>query len=213
MDVIKEYFPDLVRGLLTTLHLTFNGFAIGSVLGVAVAILRVSPIRPMRTFASLYTSLMINSPLLFLVFFLFYGLPKLGFLPNNFMTASIAVGIYLAAYIAEALRSGFNTVSNGQAEAARALGLSFQQVLGSVVLPQAIRSSVGPLAILLNATYRNVAVAGIIGVFELVKTGSNAGENSRQYPFFIAMFLTFAALAAITGLSAGWLEKKVAIRR
>jgi glutamate transport system permease protein len=214
VDVIQKYFPALLRGFLTTLHLTLNGFLIGVVIGIVIAVLRVSPIRPMRLFATAYTSLMVYSPLLFLVFFMFYGIPKLGFLPNNFMTASLAVGIYLGAYIAEALRSGFNSVSNGQAEAARALGLSFGQVLGSVVLPQAVRSSVGPLSILLNATYRNVAVAGIIGVNELVKVGSDSGEESaRQYPFFIASFLTFAALSAITGLGAGWLEKRVAIKR
>ncbi len=214
MDIIQKYFPALLRGFFTTLHLTFNGFVIGALIGIVIAVLRVSPIRPMRLFAAAYTSLMVYSPLVFLVFFLFYGIPKLGFLPNNFMTASIAVGIYLGGYIAEALRAGFNAVPNGQAEAARAIGLSFPQVLGSVVLPQAIRSAVGPLAILLNATFRNVAVAGIIGVNELVKVGSDAGEESaRQYPFFIASLLTFAALSIITGGSAAWLEKKVAVKR
>jgi glutamate transport system permease protein len=214
MDVISKYSPALWRGFLTTLHLTANGFLIGALIGVVIAILRVSPIRPMRSFASGYTKLMIYSPLLFLVFFAFYGIPKLGFLPNNFMTASLAVGVYLGAYIAEALRAGFNTVSNGQAEAARALGFSFRQVLGSVILPQAVRSSIGPLAVLLNATYRNVAVAGIIGVNELVKVGSDSGdESARQYPFFVASFLTFAGLSVLTGLGAGWLEKKVAIKR
>ncbi len=119
MDVVVDYLPDLLRALRTTLHITVLGFVIGSVIGLVVAVLRVSPIRPMRRVAAAYTALMVNSPLLFIVFLAFYGMPKLGFLINQFRTAALATGLYLGGYIAEALRSGFNTVSNGQAEAAR----------------------------------------------------------------------------------------------
>jgi glutamate transport system permease protein len=214
MDVVVDRLPDLLRALRTTLHITLLGFLIGSVIGLAVAVLRVSPIRPMRRVASAYTSLMVNSPLLFIVFLAFYGTPKLGFLINEFRTAALATGLYLGGYIAEALRAGFNTVSNGQAEAARAIGLSFTQVLRHVVLPQALRSSVGPLGVLLNATYRNVAVAGAIGVNELVKVGRVAGEETaRQYPFYVFMFGAFAVLGLLTGGLANWLDRKVAVRR
>ena len=148
------------------------------------------------------------------MFLAFYGMPKLGILQNNFRTATIIVGLYLGGYIAEAVRAGFNTVSNGQAEAARAIGLTFNQTLASVILPQAIRASVGPLAVLLNATYRNVAVAGIIGVGEVTKAGRDLGdETAKQYPFFVFMFLTFMVLGLATGAFASWLDRRVAIKR
>jgi glutamate transport system permease protein len=214
LDVISDYTRPLLIGLRTTLSMTLLGFALGAVIGLIVAVLRVSPIRPMRFFAAAYTALMVNSPLLFLVYLAFYGTPKLGFLWNQFVTACVATGLYLGGYIAEALRSGFNTVSNGQAEAARAIGLSFTQVLRHVVLPQALRSSVGPLAVIMNATYRNVAVAGAIGVNELVKVGRDAGdETARQYPFFAFMFLTFAVLSLVTGYLANTADRKLAVKR
>jgi glutamate transport system permease protein len=214
MDVVLDYLPKLRSGLWNTLLLTFAGFLLGALIGLVIAVLRVSPIRPMRRFASAYTSLMVNSPLLFLMFILFYGLPKLGFLPDNRQTAIIATGLYLGGYIAEALRSGFNTVPNGQAEAARAIGLTFSQVLRHVVFPQAIRSAVAPLAVILNATYRNVAVAGAIGVNELVKAGRDAGEETaKQYPFFLVMFLAYMVLGFVTAGLSTYLDNKVTVKR
>jgi glutamate transport system permease protein len=214
MDVISDNLPALLRGLRTTLGLTFWGFLLGAIIGTFIAILRVSPIRPMRRFASAYTSLMVNSPLLFLVVLAFYGIPKLGLLIDGFKSAALATGLYLGGYIAEALRSGFNTVPNGQAEAARAVGLTFGQVLWNIVLPQALRSSVAPLAVLLNASYRNVAVAGFIGVNEVVKVGEDVGnETARQQPVFAFLFVVFIVLGLTTGALANWLDKKVEIRR
>ena len=105
-------------------------------------------------------------------------------------------------------------VPHGQVEAARSIGLTFGQILRHVVLPQSFRSSVGPLAVLLNATYRNVAVAGIIGVLEFVKAGRNAGEaTARPFPFFIAQFAVFIVLGLATGFGAQRLNERLAIRR
>lgn len=214
MKVVLDNLPALRDGLVKTLGLTVLGFVIGSIVGTFVVVCRVSPLRPLRALGTVYVSLMVNSPLVFLVYVAFYGIPKLGILVNEFRTAAIAVGLYLGGYIAEALRAGINTVPNGQAEAARSIGLTFGQSLRHVVLPQAIRSSVGPLAVLLNATYRNVAVAGIIGVIEFVKAGRDAGEMTAQvFPFFVAQFLVFLVLGLGTGAAAQWVDRRVAVRR
>lgn len=214
MKIVLDNLSPLLKGIVATLQLTIGGFAIGLVIGTFIAVCRVSPIRPLRAFGSAYTSAMVNSPLVFLVFLGFYGLPKLGLLISNFRTALVAVGLYLGGYIAEALRSGFNTVSNGQAEAARAIGLTFGQTLRHVILPQALRSSVGPLAVLLNANYRNVAVAGIIGVSEVVKANSDLVDSTAQaYPFFIFAFATFMVLGFGTAAISNWIDARVAVKR
>lgn len=214
MKVVLDNLPALRDGLLETLGLTLVGFLLGGVIGTVIAVFRVSPLRPLRALGAAYVALMVNSPLVFLVYVAFYGIPKLGVLVNEFRTAAIAIALYLGGYIAEALRAGMNTVPNGQAEAARSIGLTFGQTLRHVVLPQALRSSVGPLAVLLNATYRNVAVAGIIGVIEFVKAGRDAGEMTAQvFPFFIAQFLVFLVLGLGTGAAAQWIDHRVAVRR
>ena len=214
MKIVFDHWPELWHGLVKTLGLTLFGFMLGTVIGVAVAICRVSPIRPLRGAGALYVMFTVNSPLVFLVYLAFYGAPKLGVLVNEFRTAVIAIGVYLGGYVAETLRSGMMTVSHGQVEAARSIGLTFGQILRHVVLPQSFRSSVGPLAVLLNATYRNVAVAGIIGVLEFVKAGRNAGEaTARPFPFFIAQFAVFIVLGLATGFGAQRLNERLAIRR
>jgi glutamate transport system permease protein len=214
LQIVLDNLPRLLRGLGVTLQLTLGGFAIGMVIGTVVAVFRISPIKPLRILGAGYVAAMVNSPLIFLVFVAFYGVPKLGALLSNFQCALITVGLYLGGYIAEAVRSGFNSVSNGQAEAARAVGLTFGQSLTHVILPQALRSSVGPLAVLLNANFRNVAVAGIIGVAEVVKAGADLGdETAVQYPFFVFSFLAFMMLGFATAAFAGWLDNRVAIKR
>ena len=214
MQIVLDNLPRLLRGLGVTLQLTIGGFLMGLVIGIVIAVFRVSPVRPLRIVGAAYVSTMVNSPLIFLVFLAYYGGPKLGALLTNFQCALVAVGLYLGGYMSEALRSGFNSVSNGQAEAARAIGLTFSQTLGHVILPQALRSSIGPLAVLLNANYRNVAVAGIIGVAEVVKAGSDlSDETAKQYPFFVFSFLVFMVLGFTTAALAGWLDQRVAIKR
>ncbi len=214
MQIVLDNLPRLLRGLGVTLQLTIGGFLIGLVIGTIIAVFRVSPIKPLRVLGAGYVAAMVNSPLIFLVFVAYYGLPKLGALLTNFQCALIAVGLYIGGYVAEAVRSGFNAVSNGQAEAARAIGLTFGQTLTHVILPQALRSSVGPLAVLLNANYRNVAVAGIIGVSEVVKAGSDlSDETAKQYPFFVFSFLAFMVLGFTTAAFAGWLDNRVAVKR
>ncbi len=214
MQIVLDNLPRLLRGLGVTLQLTIGGFLIGLAIGTVIAVFRVSPIKPLRVLGAGYVAAMVNSPLIFLVFVAYYGLPKLGALLTNFQCALVAVGLYLGGYISEALRSGFNAVSNGQAEAARAIGLTFGQTLTHVILPQALRSSVGPLAVLLNANYRNVAVAGVIGVAEVVKAGSDlSDETAKQYPFFVFSFLAFVVLGFTTAALAGWLDDRVAVKR
>ena len=214
MKVVIDHLPELWHGLVKTLGLTTFGFIIGLAVGAVVVVCRVSPLRPLRAVGGVYVGLMVNSPLLFLMVLAFYGIPKLGVLINGFRTAVIVIGLYVGGYVAEALRAGINTVPNGQAEAARSIGLTFFQTLRHIVLPQAVRSSVAPLGVLLNATYRNVAVAGAIGVIEFVKSGRDISEQTAQgIPFFIAQFAVFAALGLATGWITQQLDHRVAVKR
>ncbi|MFB4414188.1 ABC transporter permease subunit, partial [Pantoea sp. ANP04] len=112
------------------------------------------------------------------------------------------------------LRSGINTVPVGQAEAARAIGLSFSQVLSLVVLPQAFRSSVTPLANVLIALTKNTTVAAAIGVAEAALLMKEMIENEAQLLLISAIIaFGFVILTLPTGLILGWVGKKVAVKR
>jgi glutamate transport system permease protein len=212
--VISDNWPELASAILTTIRLTLIAFAIGLVIGAIVAIMRVGPIRPLRAVATGYTALMINSPLLFLVLFMFYGMTKLGVILSANASAIIALALYLGGYVAESLRAGFNTVANGQAEAARAIGLTFGQTLRHVVGPQAIRSSFGPLGVLLNASFRNIAVASDVSVSELTFRAKRISEDTAQYyPMFVVQFAVIAALALATSAAASALDRRFSVKR
>jgi glutamate transport system permease protein len=209
-----DYTSDIVDGIRNTVTATLLGFVLGLAIGSMVAVFRLSPVRPLRAFGRAYTNLMINSPLIFIMLFLFYGMPKLDLRPSSYKCAVIGLGLYLGGYLAEALRSGVNTVANGQAEAARAIGLTFSQTLRNVVLPQAVRSSIGPMGVLLNASFRNIAVAGAISFGDLVFISKRISEDTTDYyPMFVVQFIVIAVLAGLTSIGATLLDRRFAVKR
>ena len=211
----------LVKAFLMTLRLTLLACAFGVLLGLLLATCRVSPIRPLRIAAGAYTNFMINIPIAVWVALFFFGLPKidLAFRSDDlrwdtFRSGLVAVALWVSAYFAEAIRSGINSVPNGQAEAARAIGLPFTKVLGSVILPQALRTSILPIGVVLNATYRNAAAVSFIGVADIVNVTSERGDTLAAYTeFTIAAFVCYFILAVVTnGVFLG-LDRKFAVKR
>ncbi|MEV7027934.1 ABC transporter permease subunit, partial [Kitasatospora sp. NPDC093558] len=151
-DFLNRY--DLLGAFWVTVQLTFYS-AIGALVwGTVLAAMRVSPVPLMRGFGTAYVNTIRNIPLTVIIVFTSLGLfQTLGvtlgagnFKTIDFRLAVLGLITYTSAFVCEALRSGINTVPTGQTEAARALGLTFPQVLTLIVLPQAFRSVVGPLA-------------------------------------------------------------------
>lgn len=133
----------------------------------------------------------------------------------GFRMAVLGLVAYTGTFVCEALRSGINTVPVGQAEAARALGLSFTQVLRMIVLPQAFRSVVAPLANVLIALTKNTTVAAAIGVAEAANLMKTMMENETDALFavFGVFALGFVVLTLPTGLILGRVAKRVAVKR
>ena len=162
------------RGFKVTIML-FVIAAIGSlVLGTLLAAMRVSPVPAMRAFGASYVNVIRNTPLTLVFAFMAFGADKLQvvlpgtFGRNAFFTgAYVALIIYTAAFVCEVVRSGVNTVSPGQSEAARAIGMTFAQVLGLIVLPQAFRAIVPPLTSVMIAMLKNTTIAAGFSVLEL----------------------------------------------
>ena len=150
----------------TTVVLTLASFALAMVVGTTVAAFRVSPVPPLRAAGALWVQLLRNTPLTVLLLLFVFGLTKVGLQYSFEVSAIIVFGAYTSAFVAETVRSGINSVSRGQAEAARAVGLTFPQVLGIVVLPQAFRTVVAPLGNIFIALTKNTSIAAIISVLD-----------------------------------------------
>jgi glutamate transport system permease protein len=112
------------------------------------------------------------------------------------------------------VRSGINSVSRGQVEAARALGLTFPQVLRLVVMPQALRTVVGPLGGIFIALLKNSGVSVAIAVPELTSAANAVGTDTARFiPAYLGAAIAYLMLTVPSGFATGWLERKVAIKR
>jgi len=214
VTVARENWPAYLNGVLATVSLSLVAFAGAIVVGALLAVSRVSPVPPLRRAAGLYTELVRNTPLTVLMVLAFFGLPDVDATLSTFLTAALALALYTGAFLGEAIRSGINTVAAGQAEAARAIGLSFGQILGIVVLPQALRSVIGPIANLFIAHTKNTSVAFAISYVELTGVSRNVGNATAQsFAAILIAALCYVVLLVPTGQAFGVLERRVAIRR
>ncbi|WP_151775245.1 amino acid ABC transporter permease [Streptomyces abyssomicinicus] len=220
-DFLEGY--DLLGAFWATVQLTVYS-AIGSLIwGTLLAGMRVGPVPLMRAFGTAYVNFVRNIPLTVIILFSSLGLYQTlgvdlggdGIVQViSFRLSVLGLIVYTSAFVCEALRSGINTVPVGQAEAARALGLNFGQVLRLIVLPQAFRAAVAPLANVLIALTKNTTVAAVIGVAEASLLMKEMIENEAQLVLIGAVFaFGFVCLTLPTGLLMGLLGKKVAVKR
>ncbi|MER5965840.1 amino acid ABC transporter permease [Streptomyces sp. NPDC002057] len=180
MDVLTDNFSLYGEGFLGTVELTVYASALALVLGFLMASFRVAPVGSFRVFGTVWVTILRNTPLTLLFFAVMLGLPRFGLVLPFELFAVLALGCYTSAFVCEVLRSGINTVPRGQGEAARSLGMSFTQTLGTVVLPQAFRTVISPIGSTLIALAKNSAIAGAFSVTELLgtyKTLSELGYN------------------------------------
>lgn len=214
LEIAREYGPTYLSGLGTTIRLSLIGFFFAFLIGLAVAACRVGPVPPLRQAGTLYTELARNTPLTVLMTLSFFVLPDIGFLIPGIPTAILALSIYTGAFLAETFRSGINSVAVGQAEAARSLGLTFPQVLGGIVFPQALRTVVPPIGNLFIAHTKNTSVAYVIGVVELTGAARNIGNaTARNFEVFVIAAVIYVTVLIPTGILFGVIERRLAIKR
>jgi glutamate transport system permease protein len=230
MSVLFDNLDLFAKGFWLTFQLCLLS-AIGALLvGTIVAVLRISPVPPLRWLGTAYVTVFRNSPLTVVFFFAAFGLPALGsnadflnipglnllfrrldFDLPYFRFAVLALSVYTGAFVCEAIRAGVNAVAAGQAEAARALGLTFTQNLRYVVLPQAWQAAVVPLGSVIIAMIKNSALAGFFGVVgDLSQTGYDLiiAKGEAVMPIFIGISLGFLILTMPLGLLLDRIERR-----
>jgi glutamate transport system permease protein len=214
MSIAIDHVEPLLEGLGLTLLMTLVAGAASLILGVLVTVARISPIPPLRAAALAYVQFFVNVPLLALLILAVFALPDAGLILPVIPTVIIVLAVYEAAYVAEAIRSGVNTVTRGQIEAARALGLTLLQSLRWVIVPQAFRSSVQPLGNIMIALAMNTSLAAVVGVLDLTAQINSINlVYAQPVLFYTAGGLVYMAIALAIGLATGRIERKVAIIR
>ncbi len=235
MSVLVDRFDVFAGGLWLTLQLCLLSATGALLLGTVLAVLRISPLPPLRWIGTAYVTVFRNVPLTIVFFFSAFGLPSLGSnadflrIPGltsvfsrlgidlpYFRFAIVALSLYTGAFVCEALRSGVNAVPAGQAEAARAIGLTFTQNVRHVVLPQAWKAAIVPLGSVIIAMIKNSAIAGFFGVAgDLSNSGYDMITRDQEpvIPTMIGIAIGFLIMTVPLGLLLDWVERRRAVAR
>jgi glutamate transport system permease protein len=233
MDTLIENVDQLLVAFGRTIEMVLMAGVLALVVGFFLAALRVSPIALGRAFGTWYINTVRNTPLLLIMFIFVFGLPELDIRPEIdlntwfgiddpvrllqfnvfYVFATVALGLYTASFICEALRSGINSIPVGQAEAARSVGMTFGQTLRFVILPQAFRAVIPPVTSALIAMTKNSSVAAAVGVPEATslmrKLVNDNGSDLWAIFFGFAVFY-MALVAVIAGISS-LLERRMKV--
>jgi len=222
MDELIRYAPDLAVGFLHNLEIAGLCAIFSLIFGTILVIMRVAPTPVLRAVGGIYVNVVRNTPLTLVLAFCALGLSDtLGLAfsdrpsTNSFYLVVLGLSAYTATFVCEALRSGINTVPLGQAEAARAIGLTFFQSLRLVILPQAARSVIAPLGSVMIAMTKNTTVAIAAGylaesAFVMRDTFDDTGVS---IPIFLGLVVAFMAVTLPIGFLTGWLAKRLAVAR
>jgi glutamate transport system permease protein len=211
-------------GLLGTVELSVVAGILATIIGLIVAAMRVSPIPALRVAGTAWSGFFRNTPLTLVFLATSVVLPLVGIrfawadaigVDTFFIFAVIALSTYTSCFVADAIRSGFNAVPVGQAEAARAVGMTFGQTLRLVVLPQALRSVLPPLASMYIAMIKNSAIAEFFNVGELTKFFDDQVRDHPEhlYAEFIAVAVGYIVLTLLVSGAFNLAERRLAVSR
>ena len=215
-SLLSQFGDRYLSALLTTYKLTVFAFLFAFIIGVVITVMRISPIKPLRIAADFYVQVFRNIPGAALLIVLVYALPYLKIVLSYYMCVLIAITLIPSAFCSEYLMAGMNTISSGQIEAARSLGMTFLQMVKNVVLPQALRSSVLQMTNLLVATMLTSALASqvplnptdLTGIVSYINTHAVGGVTA-----FLISAVLYCATAVVVGQVGNLIDRKVRILR
>ena len=210
MNVLVDNAGLLFDAFLMTLRLLLVAGLLSLVWGTVLAAMRVGPIGVLNVAGSFYVTVFRNTPLLLILLLIFFGLPKLGVTWGYFWPNVIGLTLYTSSFVCEGLRSGVNSIPLGQAEASRSLGMTFSQSMQAVILPQAFRAVVPPLASVLIALTKNTSLVAIFGLADLTARMKDllTDHASALLWIFFGIALAYVLIVEVISLLATLIERR-----
>lgn len=201
MDLLIENVPFLLKGAYYTLYITIVSMLFGLIIGLIVAVARLKGNRPIRWIARMYVSIIRGTPVLVQIAIVYYGLDDYGITFGSITAACIALSMNTGAYLSETFRGAILAVPHGQTEAAYATGMSPQQTMRRIILPQAVRIAIPPMGNTFVGMLKETALVSTIGVSELLR---QAQLLQTQYLLYMPFYLEIAVIYWImsTGFTA-----------
>lgn len=207
--LIDSFFPLLKAGVMFTVPLTIISFFLGMIVAFAVAIVRVTNFKPLLAIVKFYVWIVRGTPLLVQLFIIFFGLPTIGITLDALVSAIIGFTLSVGAYGSETIRAAILSVPKGQWEAAHALGLSKGQTLLHVILPQAVKVAIPPMANSFISLVKDTSLAAAVTFSELFQVAQQITARTYE-PLWLYMEAAFIYLMFCSVLSV--LQSKLEIR-
>ena len=201
LGILLDSFPKiLLPGLTMTIPLTVISFSLAMVIAVVTAMVQFANVKVLKQLARFYIWVVRGTPLLVQLYVIFYGLPNLGILLPPFPSAVLVFSVNEGAYCAETIRAALESVPKGQLEAGYCVGMSYMQVMGRIVLPQALRTAFPSLSNNLISMVKDTSLARVIAVYEVMWMGQSfIKSDGLIWPMFYtgAFYLLFSGLLTL----------------
>jgi glutamine transport system permease protein len=209
-SVVIENLPLLLEGLGLTVFFTVTSLALGMVIGIVIAVCRVCPIRPLKVLGLIYVEAVRGTPLLVLLFILYYALPQVGIRLSAVTAGILGLGINAGAYIAEIFRAGIESVPVGHVEAARSVGMSYGQTMRKIILPQAATLVLPPLTNEAISQVKATSLVSTIAIAELLRTGQQVISMTFAA---VEIYAAVAVMYLAVNLTLAWFARRLEVRQ
>ncbi len=214
MEVVKTAFPFFLEGLQVTLYIFIIAVIVGFLIGLVVALMRLSPSKILNGIAIIYIDVIRGTPFIVQLFFIYFGLNSLEWLSMDRMYSGIlTVAINAGAYFAEIIRAGIQSIDKGQTEAARSLGMTGRQTMVQIILPQAFRRMLPTITNQSIISLKDTSLLSIIGIADLTQQGQ-VQQSTTFEPFIVwsVVGLMYFVIIYLLSLVAKFLERRFTLR-
>ncbi|MFJ8259362.1 amino acid ABC transporter permease [Peribacillus asahii] len=214
MDVITSAFPILLEGLKVTLYIFIIAIILGFIIGLAVALLRLAPLKILNWIAKIYVDAIRGTPFIVQLFFIYFGINSLQVISLNNTTAGIiTVAINAGAYFSEIIRAGIQSIDKGQTEAARSIGLTSVQSMRFVVLPQAFRRMLPTITNQSIISLKDTSLLSVIGIADLTQQGQiQASATFEAFKIWLIVGVIYFIIIYLLTILANFVERRFQLR-
>lgn len=217
MDDIEKiliWLPQLLSGAKMTIIITIISVFIGLILSLFLALGKMSKIRILNKICGAYIFFFRGTPLLMQIYFLYFGLPQFSpslTIQSPFLAAVIAYVLNTAAYLAENIRAGIESIDKGQYEAAKTLGMTYAQTMRLIIIPQTVRRLIPPVGNEFIMVLKDVSLVAIIGLSDLTKVTRAISSSSATALVYIPAMIIYLIITAVFSVVFNKLEKKYSV--
>ena len=214
MDIIQATIPYLWEGLQVTLYIFIVAICLGFIIGLIMALCRLSPWILLNWPAKLFVNIIRGTPILVQLFFIYFGLNTLSFISLDKTTAGIiTIAINAGAYYTEIIRAGIQSIDKGQTEASRSLGFSSVETMRFIILPQAFRRMLPTFTNQAIISLKDTSLLSVIGIADLTQRGEiQAAATYQSFPIWIMVGAIYFVIIYLLTMLSNYLERRVQLR-